>query len=175
MSDALDLSGTDSAQAWTLLQQKFAAAAPGEALEILISGDAGGLLREMQKSHWGAFDWAPLEEVSGQGRYWVRKLDKPSQKRRLNEFLTSDHRRCDSVFTTLEEKAAAGDKEGTRLHFQRFERGMHRHFKMEEDLFFPAFEARTGMTRGPTMVMRMEHTTPSSPQSPPNRVVRSPL
>ncbi|MBF0152442.1 MAG: hemerythrin domain-containing protein [Magnetococcales bacterium] len=71
--------------------------------------------------------------------------------------MTADHRRCDSVFVVLEQKATAGDKEATSLHFRQFEKGMQRHFDMEEKVFFPAFEARTGMTRGPTMVMRMEH------------------
>jgi hemerythrin-like domain-containing protein len=34
---------------------------------------------------------------------------------------------------------------------------MDRHFAMEEDVLFPAFEAKTGNTMGPTQVMRMEH------------------
>ena len=35
---------------------------------------------------------------------------------------------------------------------------MLRHFSMEEEVMFPAFEAKTGMTSGgPTAVMRMEH------------------
>ena len=32
-----------------------------------------------------------------------------------------------------------------------------RHFQMEEEVLFPAFEAATGMTGGPTQVMRGEH------------------
>jgi hemerythrin-like domain-containing protein len=34
---------------------------------------------------------------------------------------------------------------------------MVRHLAMEEEVLFPAFEARTGMRSGPTEVMRMEH------------------
>jgi hemerythrin-like domain-containing protein len=34
---------------------------------------------------------------------------------------------------------------------------MRRHFSREEEVLFPAFEAATGMTSGPTAVMRMEH------------------
>jgi hemerythrin-like domain-containing protein len=34
---------------------------------------------------------------------------------------------------------------------------MRRHFAREEQVLFPAFEAATGMTSGPTAVMRMEH------------------
>ncbi|MHB1590243.1 MAG: hemerythrin domain-containing protein, partial [Sulfuricella sp.] len=41
--------------------------------------------------------------------------------------------------------------------FQAFLRAMRRHFKMEEEVLFPAFEQRTGMSMGPTQVMRTEH------------------
>jgi hemerythrin-like domain-containing protein len=34
---------------------------------------------------------------------------------------------------------------------------MAHHFAMEEAVLFPAFEARTGMSMGPTQVMRSEH------------------
>ena len=34
---------------------------------------------------------------------------------------------------------------------------MEQHFVAEEAILFPAFEAKTGMTRGPTEVMRVEH------------------
>ncbi|MGA8055334.1 MAG: hemerythrin domain-containing protein, partial [Burkholderiales bacterium] len=34
---------------------------------------------------------------------------------------------------------------------------MKRHFAMEEEVLFPAFEHETGMTSGPTEMMRHEH------------------
>jgi hemerythrin-like domain-containing protein len=34
---------------------------------------------------------------------------------------------------------------------------MERHFAVEEETLFPAFETHTGMSAGPTEVMRMEH------------------
>jgi iron-sulfur cluster repair protein YtfE (RIC family) len=34
---------------------------------------------------------------------------------------------------------------------------MQNHFAAEEDVLFPAFEVKTGMTMGPTQVMRDEH------------------
>jgi hypothetical protein len=44
------------------------------------------------------------------------------------------------------------------MAWQAFDRTMRHHFAMEEEVLFPAFERTTGMVRGPTMVMRMEHT-----------------
>ena len=42
--------------------------------------------------------------------------------------------------------------------FSRFVRGLERHLEWEEELLFPLFEQRSGMTGvGPTAVMRAEH------------------
>ena len=42
--------------------------------------------------------------------------------------------------------------------FREFKGGLERHIAWEEDILFPLFEEKTGMTgTGPTEVMRMEH------------------
>ena len=41
--------------------------------------------------------------------------------------------------------------------FAAFDAATRRHFDMEEHVLFPALEEATGMTMGPTRVMRMEH------------------
>jgi iron-sulfur cluster repair protein YtfE (RIC family) len=38
-----------------------------------------------------------------------------------------------------------------------FERGMQRRIRLEEEIVFPLFEARSGLVDGPTAVMRDEH------------------
>ena len=71
--------------------------------------------------------------------------------------LTAEHRHCDDLFAALE---AAMDKENfekAKTLFAEYEKEVLEHFDVEEQKLFPAFEARTGMTSGPTMVMRMEH------------------
>ncbi len=73
------------------------------------------------------------------------------------EFLGTDHRACDDLFASAEEAAASKNWDSAREHFGRFEAAMAHHLAMEEDVLFPAFEARTGMSGGPTQVMRMEH------------------
>ncbi len=50
-----------------------------------------------------------------------------------------------------------GDWEAAARHFSDFEKATGRHFDMEEGVMFPAFESATGMSMGPTEVMRMEH------------------
>lgn len=73
------------------------------------------------------------------------------------EFLGSDHHACDNVFASAEEAVARKDWDSARSLFDRFQAAMARHLAMEEDVLFPAFESRTGMSTGPTQVMRMEH------------------
>ena len=75
----------------------------------------------------------------------------------IKEYLTNDHRKCDEIFAAMEEKASAslGDAKET---CEEFISDMERHFQMEERVMFPEFEAKTGMTQGPTAMMRQEHT-----------------
>ncbi len=73
------------------------------------------------------------------------------------DFFSTDHRGCDSLWAKAE---GSLDKksEGAKASFLAFDSAMRRHFAMEEELLFPAIEAKTGMTdQGPTAVMRMEH------------------
>jgi hemerythrin-like domain-containing protein len=77
--------------------------------------------------------------------------------RTILEFLGSDHRACDEVFAAAEAAVAQKNWDNARELFDRFQAAMAHHFAMEETVLFPAFEARTGMSMGPTEVMRMEH------------------
>jgi hemerythrin-like domain-containing protein len=72
-------------------------------------------------------------------------------------FLTDDHRACDEPLVAVERLVADGDWEEARRRWDEFRAAVERHFAREEDVLFPAFEAATGMTAGPTAVMRSEH------------------
>jgi len=75
----------------------------------------------------------------------------------IRDLLTNDHRHCDELFVAVER--AVGDKAwaAAATDFAAFKAAMLQHFTAEESLLFPAFEAHTGMTMGPTQVMRSEH------------------
>jgi hypothetical protein len=75
----------------------------------------------------------------------------------IRDFMTEDHRRCDDVFAEVEQAVANGDWAAAGDCFGRFHAGVLQHFAVEESMLFPAFEAKTGMTMGPTQVMRSEH------------------
>jgi iron-sulfur cluster repair protein YtfE (RIC family) len=73
------------------------------------------------------------------------------------DFLGSDHRACDDLFASAEAAVAQKNWDSARSLFERFQAAMAHHLAMEEEILFPAFEARTGNSMGPTQVMRMEH------------------
>ena len=75
----------------------------------------------------------------------------------INAFMAEDHRRCDELFAEAEQAVDRGDWELAAMRAREFLRAMEEHFRMEENVLFPAFEEATGMTQGPTQVMRQEH------------------
>ena len=73
------------------------------------------------------------------------------------QVLPDHHRHCDNLFVAAEESAQRGDWAAAAPAFERFQDQMQAHFAAEEGLLFPAFEAATGMSAGPTQMMRHEH------------------
>ena len=75
----------------------------------------------------------------------------------INEFMTSEHRNCDEMFASAEEQVDNEEWERAGELTLDFLNEMERHFMMEEQVLFPAFEQQTGIIQGPTMIMRDEH------------------
>ena len=75
----------------------------------------------------------------------------------IPDYMKSKHRECDDIFTTAEAEAAAGNWPEASKQWAVFKDELANHFEQEEGTLFPAFEQATGMTGGPTQVMRMEH------------------
>ena len=75
----------------------------------------------------------------------------------ISSFLTTDHRACDEEFADMENAVASGDWDLSAEKLNKFITDLLHHFDMEEKVMFPTFEDETGMTQGPTMIMRMEH------------------
>ena len=75
----------------------------------------------------------------------------------LTELMHHHHKFCDDQFADAEAAVAARDwaRGGTLL--ATFCAALETHFRTEEEALFPAFETATGMTGGPTQMMRFEH------------------
>ncbi len=74
----------------------------------------------------------------------------------VTEYLSWDHDRLDALLQSVRTWVEGGKWEHAQRTFAEFDRGLDRHIRLEEEILFPLFEARTGMT-GPTTVMREEH------------------
>lgn len=75
----------------------------------------------------------------------------------ITDFMSDDHRSCDEVFARAETLVAKGNWQAAAAALRDFTAMLESHFAAEEEILFPGFEAATGMTGGPTQVMRMEH------------------
>lgn len=71
--------------------------------------------------------------------------------------LSKHHKHCDELFSRAEEACANDDWMSGEEAFALLVNQLETHFISEEELLFPAFETATGMTSGPTEVMRGEH------------------
>ncbi|WP_178030904.1 hemerythrin domain-containing protein [Pelagibaculum spongiae] len=75
----------------------------------------------------------------------------------ISELMSADHRRCDQLQASFEAAVEKNEIDKIVTIFDDFYAAVDRHFRMEEEVLFPEFESVTGMTRGPTQVMKMEH------------------
>ncbi|PCI63287.1 MAG: hemerythrin HHE cation-binding protein [Gammaproteobacteria bacterium] len=73
------------------------------------------------------------------------------------DFMTRKHRECDDVFSEAESAVAKSNWTLASQQWHTFADELELHLQAEETILFPQFEQATGMTNGPTQVMRMEH------------------
>lgn len=75
----------------------------------------------------------------------------------ISEFFEQDHDRLDELFKTFQ-KFKRSDFAKAKEAFKELKFGLQRHIVWEEDILFPLWEGKTGMSDGgPTFVMRAEH------------------
>jgi len=75
----------------------------------------------------------------------------------IRNLMTSKHRQCDDHFVAVEQAVARNAWAEADSAFIDFRDAMLQHFALEESILFPAFETHTGISMGPTQVMRGEH------------------
>ncbi len=79
------------------------------------------------------------------------------EEKTIRESFEQDHERLDALFASFRELERS-DYSKAKEAFKQFKFGLQRHIVWEEDLLFPIWEQKTGLTEGgPTQVMRMEH------------------
>jgi iron-sulfur cluster repair protein YtfE (RIC family) len=72
-------------------------------------------------------------------------------------YLACDHHRLDEALRSVSSAVTSGRFVEAATGYERFESDLLRHLRVEEELIFPVFEARSGLMNGPTDTMRNEH------------------
>lgn len=75
----------------------------------------------------------------------------------ITDYMSGEHRSCDTLFAEAETAAAKKDLASAKADFEAFHKEILHHLAKEESILFPAFEKATGSNMGPTRVMLMEH------------------
>ena len=73
------------------------------------------------------------------------------------ETLTAQHRSCDADFAGIERAVHRKDWAAAAQGAESFLAQTETHFRLEEEILFPALEAASPMASAPVSVMRMEH------------------
>lgn len=75
----------------------------------------------------------------------------------VTNFYGEDHDRLDDLFRKFQQMKRKDFNEAKGF-FKQFKAGLQRHIVWEEEILFPLFERKTGLSEhGPTEVMRREH------------------
>jgi len=76
----------------------------------------------------------------------------------ITSYMQQDHVLIDGIAARAVATAQAGDWAGLEREGGEFLRRLRQHIEVEEEVLFPAFEQRTGMSAGgPSAQMRAEH------------------
>lgn len=138
----------------------FDALHPGEKITLEFNRAPRGLLARFQQERKGQFDWTPTLEGPGAWRIEVSRREAVmGSSRTVNEALSWDHDRLDDLESRAFKARERGDFTEAMALYSIFAFGLRRHIRFEEELLFPAFEAKAGFPTdmGPTAVMRDEH------------------
>ncbi len=134
----------------------FDSLAPGNAFVVVIDHEPKPLLYQFQVERPGLFEWSVLEAESERFRIEIRRRGSRGP-RNVTEFMECDHARLHSIFPDVARLLGAGSFQESAHRFAEGACGLGRHIDAEERVLFPAFEEATGITSGPTVVMRAEH------------------
>lgn len=117
------------------------------------------VLALLQEERPGLFEWSPLEEGPGEWRTEVTRRLGFSTLREVSEALSWDHDRLDELERLAHSEHEAGSDSVAQQTFRTFAKGLRRHIAIEDQIIFPEFERRSGLSPhvGPTAVLRAEH------------------
>lgn len=75
----------------------------------------------------------------------------------VSAYLAAEHHRLNALLDEVADAVADGRFADARGIWESFQAGLLRHLRIEDELVFPVFEVRSGMSDGPTVALRIEH------------------
>lgn len=75
----------------------------------------------------------------------------------VSGYLSADHERLLAILDGAARRVGEREFGKARACLARFEAGLRRHMDLEERVLFPVFDVRTGLSGGPTTLLRDEH------------------
>jgi len=75
----------------------------------------------------------------------------------IKQLMSEDHNHCDELLIEAENNVLNKNWSAAETALNNFTNATLDHFRHEETVLFPAFEQATGMSAGPTEMMRHEH------------------
>jgi hemerythrin-like domain-containing protein len=155
MENRLELTNDSTEENVTELSAALKNLKPEEKILIKAKGDFDAVMTSFQTQNWGKYDWLPLSISSEEWSGYL--IAKPGGFTSIVQIMESHHRHCDSTYVHAENVLGEGKNDLGKELMRSFIWNMELHFAREETILFPAFEEKTGMTSGPTQVMRVEH------------------
>ena len=138
----------------------FDALGSGERVLLILERSPGAVLAIFQKERKGQFDWTPIAASPNSFEVEVSRRDaERGSLREVNEALSWDHDRLDDLESRAFKARERGDFSEAKALYAVFAFGLRRHIRFEEEILFPEFESRLGLSSamGPSAVMRDEH------------------
>ncbi|MBI5236229.1 MAG: DUF2249 domain-containing protein [Deltaproteobacteria bacterium] len=156
--DSLDVREYSPRERHQRIFETFNGLKAGEAFVLINDHEPKPLLYQFQMEYDGAYDWWALESGPEAWRVQIARRMSDDPKRTITEYFETDHRRLDAILNRFQSALKNNGWEDALTHIREFKLGLRRHIKAEEEILFPMFEEKTGMTEaGPTFVMKMEH------------------
>jgi hemerythrin-like domain-containing protein len=84
-------------------------------------------------------------------------VPEPNTSDTIAAYFTAEHHRLNALLDEVADGVADGRFAAARGAWETFHAGLVRHLRIEEELVFPVFEVRSGMSDGPTVALRIEH------------------
>lgn len=155
----LDVRPIPAAQKHPRIFERFDALTEGDSFVLVNDHDPRPLYYRFRMERRDVFLWIPLADGPEEWRIEIVRLNPKETETEVGSYFGRDHDEIDVILGYLRKDLRAGDSHRTAARlFDEFNARLERHIRWEEEILFPAVEARQPfLADGPGRVMRLEH------------------